>query len=216
MADRKILDQLPRPPEKSGDLKRPSRRVNLEKFPQIRMRQDINTRLLSHTCANGERTPPRFDANELPLLLQVAGERFANTNPLLRRGAIQALGGFQTLDVANALAALASAPDEHEGVRAHALTVLAGMSPQVANAVLMHQLTDRSALVRQAAARAMAGTGDKAVAGRLAVLVSKDKAPGVQWAAAVAIHNRLGLAVPKLSVVKRPSKPLAPKTDSAK
>jgi HEAT repeat protein len=219
MADPKLLDKLPRPPQRSGDLRRPSRRVSLDKYPAIKRRQDINTRLLSHTCANEERVAIRFAAEDVPVLLQIAQERSANTNPLLRRGAIAALGGFQTLEVANALAALGSAPDEHEGVRAHALTVLADMSPQVATAVLMHQINDKSALVRQAAVKGLARTGDKAVAERLAGLVSKDKSAGVKQAAAAAvaaIHTRLGLAVPKLPAVKRPSKPQAPGKDTAK
>jgi hypothetical protein len=219
MADPKLLDQLRRQPEKSGDLRRQSRRVNLDKFPEIRRRQDINMRLLEHTCANEVRQPPRFDATDLPLLLQIARERHTNINPLVRRGAIQALGAFQTLEVANALAELGSSADEHESVRAHALMVLSGMGPQVATAVLMHQLADRSAVVRQAAAKALAQTGDKVTAERLVQMATKDKTPAVRYAAAASvasIHARLGLAVPKLPVVKRPSKPRAPTTDSKK
>ena len=135
MADLKLLDELPKrqkPPAIPGGSKRPSLRASLLEFPQVRRRQELNTILLANGCGNGGMTNVKLRPTDQKLLVQIAEERGSNTNPLLRRQAINALAQFRDLDAATALARLAGSELEHQSVRISALSVLRTLSPDLA------------------------------------------------------------------------------------
>ena len=78
MADQKFGDEVrnnePEPALPGGN-ERPSGRVDLERFPAIRRRQQLNTLLLRRACTGTEAEPLAFDAEDFALLYQMARER---------------------------------------------------------------------------------------------------------------------------------------------
>ncbi len=110
-----------------GGFRRPSVRASLSGLDNVRLRQQLNVRLLERSCGNDPSTGGvRFEDAELPLLLQIARERVSGTNPLVRRAAVSALGTFQRLEAVEALMQLAASEVEHEVLRADAVVALAG------------------------------------------------------------------------------------------
>jgi len=137
MADLKLVDEIRsrrKSPAIPGGARRPSLKANLQAHPQVRRRQQLNELLLANSCGNGERVEVKLRATDLPILVQIASERGANTNPLLRRQAIDALSQFRTLEAAEVLAVLARSTVEHPSVRISAQTALQTLSPSLASA----------------------------------------------------------------------------------
>ena len=135
MADLQLLDELPkrqRPRTIPGGPTRSSVRASLREFPQVRRRQELNHMLLTNGCGNGGTTNVKLKPVDLKLLVQIAEERGSNTNPLLRRQAINALAQFRELEAAAALARLARSDLEHPSVRNSALRGLHTLSPDLA------------------------------------------------------------------------------------
>ena len=219
MADPKLLETIrntQQAPALPGGETRVSQTVNLAKYPAIQQRQDLNRRLLEHTCANEDKGGLRLEPNDLPVLLQMARERGAHTGNLLRRHAIQALGNFQTLEVANVLTEIAGSAVEHDSLRIQALSTLSRVAPGPATGVLLKHLSDSSAIVRQAAAKSLAEVGDAHVVTQLAAVAKSDKHPGVQQQAAAALQaigGRLRIDVPKFKVPAPPKKAATPTED---
>ena len=138
MTDLKLLEEIgsrKKPQVIPGGSKRSSLRVNLSAFPQVRRRQELNRMLLANGCGNGEPTNVKFRSTDLRLLVQIAEERGANANPLLRRQAITALSQFRELDAATALARLAQSELEHPSVRISARMALETLSPYLAGCI---------------------------------------------------------------------------------
>ncbi len=186
----------PRRPRIPGGALRPSQRVKLDGLDQVRLRQRLNARLLERSCAvEPVRSELRFDDAELPLLLQIARERISQTNPLLRRAAVAALGTFQRLDAVEALARLAASEVEHESLRGEAVIALAAASPSLAPVILRKHVDDPSPLVRQSIAIALGRSGGPQAAEVLVELVGSERNAGVLERAAAAAKS-LGLAMP--------------------
>jgi HEAT repeat protein len=178
-----------------GGFRRASVRASLSGLDAVRLRQRLNVKLLARSCGNDSNTGSvLFDAAELPLLLQIAGERVSGTNPLLRRAAVSALGTFQRLEAVEALTRLAASEVEHEALRADAVVALAGASPVLAAAILRPHLKDLSPLVRQSAAIALGRSGTPEAAELLAELARDERDPGVRQRTA-AVAESLGIAV---------------------
>lgn len=143
MANPKLLDEIhndQRPQPIAGGRKRPSLRANLQEFPQVRRRQQLNRMLLTNSCGIGKPEPFKFRPSDLKLLIQIAEERGTNTNPLLRRQAIGALSQFREFDAVTTLARLAQSELEHPSVRINARTALQELSPHLAGYInLLYQ-----------------------------------------------------------------------------
>jgi hypothetical protein len=138
MADPKLLDEIkyrPKPLPIPGGSKRPSLRVSLTAFPQVRRRQELNVMLLANGCGNGRPVELRFRPQDLRILVQMAQERESETNPLLRRQAISALSQFRDLEAAEALVRLAQSEVEHPSIRVTAKTALRALSPALSAAI---------------------------------------------------------------------------------
>ena len=127
MADPKFIPVEHAPAELPGGLTRPSVEVDLSAFPAVRLRLDLNARLLDSTCPFGATDQERpFTLDDLDLLLLVTAERFGGEGALLRRQAIVALGTLDSERATERLIALAVSPVEADAVRVAALGALGG------------------------------------------------------------------------------------------
>lgn len=219
MADPKLLNKIrntQKPVEILGGSTRPSETVNLDKYPKVRLRQDVNRRLLEHSCANQDSSAARFGAEDVPILIQIAGERGAHTGNLLRNQAIQALEQFPSIEVARKLTAIADSSAEHESVRIHALTSLSRALPELGVAALVKHLTDESPLVRLSAVKRLAEVGDSKVMAHLvnSIRGEMNREVSAQAAAAIdAISKRLRVKAPQFKRVAMAKKRGTPAKD---
>lgn len=214
MADGRIQPEPRRPPIPGG-ARRTSVRASLRGLDQVRLRQQLNVRLLEQGCGNDQYGRGlTFSDEELPLLLQIARERVSGTNPLLRRAAVSALGTFRSLEAVEALTRLAASAVEHETIRADAVVALAEASPALAATLLPRQLDDPSPLVRQSVAIALGRSGTPDAAELLGELADGERDPAVRQRAAAAAAS-LGIAVRGARRARR-SGPATPAVDRAR
>jgi HEAT repeat protein len=177
-----------------GGARRTSVRASLSGLDAVRIRQQLNVRLLAGACGNDPRAGNvAFSDAELPVLLQIARERVSGTNPLVRRAAVSALGTFHRLEVVEALTQLAASEVEHESIRADAVVALAGASPSLAATVLRQNVDDPSPLVRQSVTIALGRSGTPEAAALLAELTRSERNAAVRDRAA-AVARTLGIA----------------------
>jgi HEAT repeat protein len=202
MAEGRIQPEHRRPPIPAG-ARRTSVRASLRGLDQVRLRQQLNVRLLDQACGNDRYARDlTFSDEELPLLLQIARERVSGTNPLLRRAAVSALGTFRSLEAVEALTQLAASAVEHDAIRADAVVALAEASPALAATLLRRQLQDGSPLVRQSVAIALGRSGTPDAVELLGELVDGERDAAVLQRAAAEAAT-LGIAVRGLRRARR-------------
>ena len=219
MADPEIIDQFyynEPPPTIPGGTQRPSKRVDLGGYQAIQRRQELNAILLLRTCGRETAQDRAFKSEDLPLLLQISRERNPNGNPAIRKHAIDALAEFRDIGASELLSEIASSDMEAENIRGHALVAFARSTPGIATLLLQKFLYDKSAVIRQAAAKGLAAIGNEFALGLLVQMLAKEKNIGVQQRTAVAVESlgkRLGAKVPKAKLRERPKKPRRPASE---
>ena len=130
------------PPYVSGGPKRPSRKVeDLQKFPSIRRRIELDNMLMENSCAAEPGPAIELTKEDLPIIVQIALEKGENTKPLLRKQAIRYLRQFRSIEVLEQLLRIFLSSLEHESIRGQALISIAHLSPIVATFVLQSHLT---------------------------------------------------------------------------
>lgn len=220
MADSKLIEEFRNnepPPAIPGGARRPSKRVDLQKYDAIRRRQEINVMLLQRACGRDEVPELSFEQEDLGLLMQIARERDPNGNPAIRKHAIRALGIYRNLEAAELLWDIASSEMEHETIRGRALMALAQATPTVAPALVQSYLDNESALIRQAAVNALAEVGNELSLKAVIELLEREEDPGIRQRAAIAVQSigkRLGVRVPEVKVTERPKEPRSPESDA--
>jgi hypothetical protein len=133
MANRKAIPPNHPRPRVAGGRVRPSQRIALRGLPMVARRQALNEQLLASTCPFGAPEQPRpLRAEDLPILLHMARERFSGAQSLLRSQAVRALGQMRSIDALEELTALATSPVEHHGIRRAAVAAIRKISPSVA------------------------------------------------------------------------------------
>lgn len=134
MADITYLPPEPAVPEVPGGRTRASVLVDLERWPAVQRRRELNERLLAGTCGiDGDERRVRFDREDLELLLLVTRERFGGRSALLRHRAVQALGAIDDGAAVECLTDLALSPVEVDGIR---ITALGALGPERARELL--------------------------------------------------------------------------------
>lgn len=124
MADATFMPPEPPLPEVRGGRYRPSQLVQIDRFPEVRRRLDLNQLLLERTCPfDSPQEAPRFD-DVLDLLLRTVGERFGAETALLRYQAVVALGTVDADEAVQRLTELAITPVENDAIRIAALVAL--------------------------------------------------------------------------------------------
>ena len=183
MAERNQIEQIKNnepAPVIPGGPTRLSTQVDLGKYKLIQRRQEINALLLEASCAVGSPLPPTFKLKDQELLLQIAHEHDPNGNPLIRKQAVQALGQMRSLEVVESLWGLVADREEHESIRIQAIASLGQVAPRLAGTLLETCLADPSPLIRGAAARGLAGSGDLGTLDRMREFYAAEEDLGVQ------------------------------------
>jgi hypothetical protein len=125
MADPKYIPAAPELAELHGGRTRPSVELDLSDYPAVKLRNDLNARLLDTTCPFGTQQPERqFTLDDLDLLVLVTAERFGGEGALLRRQAVVALGTLDSDRAIERLVELAISPVETDAVRVAAVGAL--------------------------------------------------------------------------------------------
>jgi HEAT repeat protein len=202
-----------------GGPKRLSRKVDLERFPAIRRRQELATELMKNTCATEPGPISKFMEKDLPVLMQIAQETGANVNPLLRKNAIRSLRQFKLIEVIELLLRISSSSSEHESIRGQALITLARISPLVTSNVIQSFLMDQPESIRQYAVTALEEIGDEKSLLILRNLIKKEHSRAIKSQAEASIRSvesRLGMQVSKLKVRKQIRRAQAPAVDHLK
>ena len=204
------------PPALPGGAHRPSIRVDIERFYSIRRRQELNALLLQRACTKEEEPPLVLEKGDKEILMQIACERDPNMNPIIRKHAIQSLGQFPDLKVAEFLWGTATADIEHQTVRTQAIRALARIAPRMASDLLQRFLEDESAILRQTSVNMLGEVGDKLTIDSLTKLLEIEQDPGVRISANVALKSlgeKQGVRVPRVRVPRRPKKARTPKSE---
>ncbi|MFD1141584.1 hypothetical protein ACFQ4C_10715 [Larkinella insperata] len=118
---------------------RPSRLVNLDQLAAIKLRMELNQKLMAGTCAFAKPLELAFREAELPVLKVMASERFS-VNTLRRKRAIAALGQQKSVETVDDLVQLAETDHEEISVRTEALQAIHRMSPRLGRVMLEKQL----------------------------------------------------------------------------
>jgi len=185
-------------PRIRGGTERPSKRVDLQRFPAIQRRQELNSILLQRSCGI-ERTPSRiFEQEDVKLLLQIARERDPNENSAIRKQAIHALGQFKDLAVAELMWDIVLSDMEAEELQVNALTALAQITPTIARTLLHTLLSHESAVIRQSVVYTLAAIGNNTTLNLLTALLKRERNVGVREHTITTIRligERLGVSV---------------------
>ncbi|GAB3907677.1 hypothetical protein GCM10028803_41850 [Larkinella knui] len=126
--------------ETTRPLTRPSRLVELDKFEAIKIRMDLNQKLMSGSCAFSKPLDLTFSEPEIQVLKVMATERFS-VNTLLRKQAIYALGKHKSVETIDELMRLAQTDHEENVIRCEALQAIHTISPEVGRVVMEKMLT---------------------------------------------------------------------------
>ena len=126
--------------ETNKRLTRPSRLVELDKFEAIKVRMDLNQKLMSGSCAFSKPLDLTFSEPEIQVLKVIAIERFS-VNTLLRKQAIYALGKQKSVETIDELMQLAQMEHEENVIRCEALQAIHTISPRVGRVVMEKMLT---------------------------------------------------------------------------
>jgi hypothetical protein len=197
-----------------GGNRRPSKQVDLKRFDAIRRRQKLNVELLKRTCGVDEKATQILEGNGFDLLQKMAQERDPNGNLVIRKQAIQTLGQFRSIEVAELLWRISSNDLEQEAIRGEALLTLARTIPGMAPDLMQRCLEDESPLIRQIAVKALAEIGDRRSLEHLIDHLKTEKDIGIKESAIRGMQvmgQRLGVRVPKLRARKIKKDRLTPK-----
>ncbi len=211
MVDPQIIDEFynnePSPEIEKGST-RPSKLVDLQNFESIRRRQALNGMVLRRICGESVEGTQTFSQEDRNILIQMALERDPNGNVAIRKHAIDALGQYKDLKVAESLLDISSSDVENEIVKSHALMSLAETSPTIATSILSYHISDKSPLVRQTVVNIIGRIGDESAIDALDRLLQSERDAAVLHRASTAIQSaekRLGI---KIDVkIKRQLKP---------
>ena len=225
MVDSHIVDEFrnnePYSEMEGGD-RRPSKLVDLQNFNSIRRRQALNSVLLRRACGNeSEEGIHTFNQEDRDILVQMALERDPNGNVAIRKHAVNALGQYRELKVAESLLHISTSDIEDETIRSHALVSLAHVSPKMTRSILSHYITDRSPLVRQTLVNIISEIGDESALDLLGKISQKERDRAViqrAFNAVQSVEKRLGITIPsrikrRLKPDKIPSKTKNPKSE---
>jgi HEAT repeat protein len=147
-----MRDEIPEDPELP---QRPSRLVDRNDFPAVRLREELNGLLRAHDPDVAEELVGQIREEHQPLLRQIAQEgRATNVAPAVRRHAIAVLGRFPSPENLNVLTSLAQADDD-PNIRSQALLTLANTKLQLAVPVLRDALASRDPVEATAAAKGL-------------------------------------------------------------
>ena len=199
-----------------GGVHRPSIRVDIKRFDSIRRRQELNALLLQRVCTEEEEPALVLEKGDKEILMQIARERDPNMNPIIRKHAIQSLGQFPDLKVAEFLWGIATAELEHQTVRAQSIRALTRIAPRMASNLLQRFLEDESAILRQTTVNMLGEIGDKFTIDSLTNLLEIEQDPGVRISTTIALKSlgeKQGVRVPSVKVPRRPKKARTPKSE---
>jgi HEAT repeats len=223
--DPQIIDEFhnnePSPQIEKGD-SRPSKLMNLQNFESIRRRQALNAVMLRRMCGESVGGVQTFSQEDRDILIQMTLERDSNGNIAIRKHAIDALGQYKDLKVAESLLDISSSDVEDEIVRSHALMSLAQTSPKIATSILSYHISDKSPLVRQTVANIIGKIGDRSAIDTLDRLLQNERDAAVLHRASTAIQSaekRLGVAIDvkikrRLKPPKKSHKSRSPKSET--
>ncbi|MFZ1877247.1 MAG: HEAT repeat domain-containing protein [Nitrososphaeraceae archaeon] len=200
----------------SGSAKRASRKADLERFPAIKRRQMVASRLMNNSCGNEPSPTSRFVQEDLPILMQIAQEAGPYTNPLLRKQAIRSLRQFKEIQVMELLLRICSSLVEHESIRGQALISLAHVSKTVTSNLIQSLLLDEHESIREYVVTALREIGDEDSLLTLRNLLKKEKSKNIKSQieeAILSVESLVGIQVTKPKVRRPILKAKSPKVD---